>query len=42
MMKTGNPKGVFLNTKFKGLKRINISISHCKEYAIAMVIVQAD
>ena len=34
--------GVSYKAIIQGLKSINISISHCKEYAIAMVIVQAD
>lgn len=38
----GNPKVEFLNTSIKNIKNIDISISHCKEYAIAMVIIQVE
>ncbi len=34
----GNPKVKFLNIKFDEIKDIDISISHCKEYAVATVI----
>lgn len=33
----GNPKIEFLKIKFEQIKSIDISISHCKEYAIAIV-----
>lgn len=35
----GNPQVKFLNIHFNKIKNIDISISHCKEYAIAMVVV---
>ena len=38
----GNPKVEFLNTNIKGIKQIDISISHCREYAVAMVIITTD
>ena len=34
----GKPKVHFIDTKIKGLDNIEISISHCKEYAVANVI----
>lgn len=34
----GNPKIEFLNIKFDKIKDIDISISHCKEYAVATVV----
>ena len=36
--KNGNPKIEFLDIKLDKLKSIDISISHCKEYAVATVI----
>ena len=33
----GNPKVEFLDIKIEGIKNVDISISHCKEYAVAMV-----
>ena len=33
----GNPKVEFLKVKFEKIKSIDISISHCKEYAVATV-----
>jgi len=33
----GNPKVEFLKVKFKQIKSIDISISHCKEYAVSTV-----
>lgn len=33
----GNPKIEFLKVKFEQIKSIDISISHCKEYAVANV-----
>lgn len=38
----GNPKVEFLNIKIKKIKNIDISISHCKGYAVAMVVVQVE
>lgn len=35
----GNPKVEFLRVKFEQIKSIDISISHCKEYAVATVTV---
>ena len=35
----GNPKIEFLNIDIKRIKDIDISISHCKEYAIANVVI---
>lgn len=35
--KNGNPQIRFLDIKFDQIKNIDISISHCKEYAVAMV-----
>ena len=35
---TGRPRVTFKN-KIKGLKNIDISLSHCKQYAIANVVV---
>ena len=35
----GNPKIEFLNIKFDKIQSIDISISHCKSHAIAMVTV---
>lgn len=37
--KNGNPKVEFLDIKLNNIKDIDISISHCKEYAVATVIV---
>jgi len=34
----GNPKIEFIGIDIKNLKNIDISISHCKEYAVATVI----
>ena len=36
--KNGNPQIEFLDIKFDKLKSIDISISHCKEYAVATVV----
>lgn len=33
----GNPKIEFLNVKFDTIESIDISISHCKNYAVAIV-----
>lgn len=38
MMKIGRPVINFINKEPKDLKNIEISISHCKEFAVAMVI----
>lgn len=38
----GNPKIEFLNIDFKNLKSVDISISHCKQYAIANVTILID
>lgn len=38
----GNPKIEFLDIKFNQIKNIDISISHCKEYAVAMVVVTVE
>jgi len=35
----GNPQVKFLNFKFDNIKNIDISISHCKEYAVATVVI---
>ena len=40
--KNGNPHVEFLNIELKGLKSIDISISHCKEYAVATVVVNIE
>lgn len=34
----GNPKIEFLDIEFDKIKNIDISISHCKEYAVASVV----
>lgn len=38
----GNPHVEFLNMEFKQIKNIDISISHCKEYAVATVVLNID
>lgn len=38
----GNPKIEFLDIKFDKIKAIDISISHCKEYAVATVVVMVE
>ena len=40
--KDGNPKIKFLDINFSKIKDIDISISHCKEYAVATVVVIAE
>ena len=40
--KNGNPKIEFLNIEFKQIKSMDISISHCREYAVATVIIMVD
>ncbi|MCI8621048.1 MAG: holo-ACP synthase [Clostridia bacterium] len=36
--KNGRPKVNFISDKIKGIKNIEISLSHCKEYAVANVV----
>lgn len=38
----GNPKIEFLGIEFNQITNIDISISHCKEYAVASVVVTVD
>lgn len=38
----GNPKIEFLKIEFEQIKSIDISISHCKEYAVATVTILTD
>lgn len=38
----GNPQIRFLDLEFRNVINIDISISHCKEYAVAMVVVMID
>ena len=38
----GNPKIRFLDIKLDKIKNIDISISHCKEYAVATVVVMVE
>lgn len=38
----GNPHIKFLDIEFKKIKSIDISISHCREYAVATVIVMVE
>ena len=38
--KSGKPNVEFINKQIEGLEGIDISISHCKEYAVANVVVQ--
>lgn len=40
--KDGNPKIEFLNIKFEQIQSIDISISHCREYAVATVTILID
>lgn len=40
--KNGNPKVQFLDIKFNKIKSMDISISHCKEYAVATVIIMIE
>lgn len=40
--KCGNPKINFIDIKFDKIKSIDISISHCKEYAVATVVLTVD
>jgi len=39
---SGNPKVEFLNVNVPKIKNIDISISHCKEYAVATVVIVVD
>lgn len=38
----GNPQIKFLDIKFDKIKNIDISISHCKEYAVATVVAMVE
>lgn len=38
----GRPNVKFINFKVEGLKEIDISISHCKQYAVATVVAEID
>ena len=38
----GNPHVEFINIDFNRIKHIDISISHCKEYAVATAIITVD
>ena len=38
----GNPRIEFLKVQFEQIKSIDISISHCKEYAVATVTILID
>ena len=38
----GNPKIEFLKIEFEQIKSIDLSISHCKEYAVATVTILID
>lgn len=38
MIKIGRPEVKFLDKKPQGLDSIEISISHCKEFAVATVV----
>ena len=38
----GRPSVKFINFKVEGLKEIDISISHCKQYAVATVVAEID
>lgn len=40
--KNGNPQIRFLDINIERIKNIDISISHCKEYAVATVIAQVE
>ena len=40
--KNGNPEIKFIDITFDKIKNIDISISHCKEYAVATVVVIVD
>lgn len=38
----GNPKVEFLNIKIQKIKSLDISISHCRDYAVATVVLLTD
>ena len=38
----GNPQIRFIDIRFNKIKNIDISISHCKEYAVATVVVMVE
>lgn len=38
----GNPKVEFIGISFPEIKNIDISISHCKEYAVATVVITTE
>lgn len=38
----GNPQIKFIDIKFDKIKNIDISISHCKEYAVATVVAMVE
>ena len=38
----GNPKVEFIGIEFPEIKNIDISISHCKEYAVATVVITTE
>lgn len=38
----GRPNVKFINFKVEGLKEIDLSISHCKQYAVATVVAEID
>ena len=38
----GNPQIKFIDVKFNKIKSIDISISHCKEYAVATVVAMVE
>ena len=40
--KNGNPEIRFIDIKFNKIKNIDISISHCKEYAVATVVAMVE
>ena len=40
--KNGNPKVEFIDIEIPEIKNIDISISHCKEYAVATVIITTE
>lgn len=40
--KNGNPKIEFKDIRLKKLRNIDISISHCREYAVATVIAETE
>ena len=40
--KNGRPKVNILDEKLEKIKEIDISLSHCKEYAVAMVVAEVE